>query len=115
MFGPAVSRAGARCRVAAVVLVATILWVPVAVRAAHPVKGPVASSIRLNRGFDLPVDKQSVPAPELLVMFPAPLLVPEAPPAEAVGPVLEREHTVPDSPDHIAPDPLRGPPVSPLA
>ena len=105
-----VNRVHVSLRILAVVLAAIVLAVPAAVRATQPVKSS-ASSIRLNRGFDKPVEKQFVlPANEPAVV-PAVLTLSQAETRVTIHPVIGRDEALPDSPRSTAPDPLRGPPT----
>jgi hypothetical protein len=108
-----VSRATNYARFVVVLLVATLLWVPTAVRAARPVHAPAGTSIRLNRGFDLPVDKQVLPPADLPSTIPAAAARHQAS-ALALRSTSAGADALPDSPVQFAPDPLRGPPSTTL-
>ena len=96
------------CAVVAL-LVVTLLWVPAAARAMQPVRA-AASAIRLNRGFDMPVDKQSLPPADQPATLPAAIARQEIAVAVVLRPSWHRDDALPDAPDGHAPDPLRGPP-----
>ena len=95
-----------------VLLVCTVLWVPAAVRATQRVN-QTTTTLRLNRGFDLPVEKQVLQPADMVALLPAVLARQEAASAVAVRrPADFDDATLPDLPDTRSPDPLRGPPVS---
>ena len=102
------------CAVVAL-LVVTLLWVPAAARAMQPVHAAAPSTIRLNRGFDMPVDKQSLPPADLPATLPAAIAQQETAVAAVLRPSGHRDETLPDAPDSCAPDPLRGPPSISIA
>jgi len=64
----------------------------------------------LNRGFDLPLDKQSLPSADLPATLPAAIAQQETTATIVLRPSWHRDEALPDSPDSYAPDPLRGPP-----
>lgn len=104
-----VSRATVR-PVLVLVLVATFLWVPAAVRATRPVRGS-ANGFRLNRGFDVPVENDLVPPADTPSLVPA-ILQQRTTRAVAIA-WREAHQILPDTPDTVAPELLRGPPSSP--
>jgi hypothetical protein len=92
-----------------------LLWVPVAVRAAQPSQGSLSSTIRLNRGFDMPAQKQLVPPATAPSMVPDAVAHQDTTAVIVVPPACECDHDLPDSPDFSVPDPLRGPPAVSIA
>ena len=97
------------------VLVATLLWVPAATRAARPAKASTASTLRLNRGFDMPVDKQAPPPADLPSTIPAIARQDTTTTVATIRPAWQRDDALPESPETSTPDPLRGPPASSLS
>jgi hypothetical protein len=100
-----------RIRVAILVMVGALCVVPALVRATF--SGSPTTPIRLNRGFERPPAKSTLPPPQTV----------------AVTPVIEdrAEPVIPDRFSRVpaenrlvaaveyAPDPLRGPPILPAA
>ena len=111
MHPPVVSRASVRS-IVVLVLAAAILWVPAAVRATGTVHGPATSGIRLNRGFDVPVENEFGPPSDTPSLV-STILKP-SPATSAVARVcpLDSHEILPDTPDTVAPELLRGPPSS---
>ena len=106
---PVFSRLGPHASVI-VFLIALMLWVPVGVRATQSLNVADSGSIRLNRGFDAPVEKHSLAADIAMV----PVWLHERP-TSSVPVALPRHDDValPDSVIVPAPEPLRGPPSPP--
>jgi hypothetical protein len=92
-------------------LVAILLWVPAGVRATQRVNGSGSFALRLNRGFDMPVDRQSVPPADLASTIPH-TLSDESESIVVLQPPAYGDDSVPASPETLPPDPLRGPPLS---
>jgi hypothetical protein len=109
------TRVGELVRILAALLVLTLLWVPTAVRATQAIKGSTPT-LRLNRGFDKPADKQSVAPANEPVTMPSAIAHHGLPmPPVVVQPAPRHDESLPASPEFHAPDPLRGPPLSSLA
>lgn len=99
-----------RIRVAILVMVAALCVVPALVRATF--SGSRTTPIRLNRGFELPPAKSTLPPPQTVAVTPV-----RHDRAEPV--TRERFSRVPGeiclvAPPEYAPDPLRGPPILPV-
>lgn len=104
------TRARASVRALIALLVVTLLWVPTAIRATQAFKGST-STLRLNRGFDKPADKQSLPQANEPVTMPA-AVAHYSPAATTIQRrAVPSVDAIPTSPEFTVPDPLRGPPV----
>ena len=91
-------------------IVATLVLVPTLVRATQTMAGSASTSIRLNRGFDVPESKCRVAPPVAPVSAPIELEAVSRATFEA-----ERSSDVvprPQSQHDASPQVLRGPPVS---
>jgi hypothetical protein len=101
-----------RFRVGITLLVSALLIVPAVVRAAGTLEGSRPSPVRLSRGFELPPTKCNVAPPVntamVVVVLSEPATVPLGRHASNV------DEPVSAAPSDCAPDPLRGPPVTPL-
>ena len=100
-----------RFRLGICVLVAALLVVPAAVRAAGRLEGSSPSPVRLSRGFEVPPAKCSVAPPTHASLPPISLIEPAA--VRATARVYPAD-SPPTSPGDRSPDPDRGPPLSPL-
>lgn len=94
-------------------LVGAILFVPAAVRATQSASGP--SLIRLNRGFDVPVEPDLAPPADTASLVPASIGQPEVRRVVAIQQPADAHDVLPDTPDTLDPDLLRGPPSSSAA
>lgn len=94
-------------------LVCTVVLVPAAFRATQHVNHTASTALRLNRGFDMPVEKQRVRPADLPSLLPAAIARQETTTAFAIRRAADPDDALPASPDLHCPDPLRGPP-SPL-
>ena len=110
-----VTRAIRHLHVVVALLIATLLWVPAATRATQPPKAPAASTLRLNRGFDMPVDKQAPPPADLPSTIPAIARQDTTTTVATIRPAWQRDDALPEAPESSTPDPLRGPPASSLS
>ena len=102
----------ARFRVGICVLVAALLVVPAAVRAAGRLEGSSPSPVRLSRGFDVPPAKCSVAPPADAAL---PVMSPETETRRLAPFVQVGDEPAARPPANTSPDPQRGPPPSTLS
>ena len=98
-----------RIRVAILVIVAALCVVPPLVRATF--SGSSATPIRLNRGFELPPAKATLPPPQRVAVMPVSYDSAEPATRERFSPITCEVGVGPLSAPAHAPDPLRGPPL----
>jgi hypothetical protein len=108
------SSADRHARAGILLIVATLFFVPVLVRATpHPDHGSTPSPVTLNRGFDSPPQKCSVTPPHEVLVQSVSLDVPKS--GRVIGRSLAWDESVSDSPIDSSPDVPRGPPLTFLA
>jgi hypothetical protein len=112
---PALSLIPVWRRLAILLLVGLMICLPAAVRATQPLHQPSSTTIRLNRGFDVPVEKQLVAPTDNPSLVPATLAQQQPSVTVALRRNAFLADALPDSPDIAAPDPLRGPPTPVVA
>jgi hypothetical protein len=100
-----------RIRVVILVMVAALCVVPALVRATF--SGSPTTPIRLNRGFELPPAKSTLPPPQSVAVIPVGYDSAEPATRERFSPVAH--HIGPVRSTEYALDPLRGPPILPVA
>lgn len=98
----------------ALVLVVGLFWVPIAVRSAKRIGVRGANTLRLNHGFDLPVQRQSAP-PADVVTFASDLTTVHADIVCIVCALTRGGDDLPAQKLSAPPDPVRGPPAFVLA
>lgn len=96
-----------RIRVAILTMVAALCIVPALVRATF--SGSPTTPIRLNRGFEMPPAKATLPPPQSVAVTPVIHDRADPPTRERLSPI-PLEISLPSPPAHV-PDPLRGPPL----